>query len=290
MATNLLVLSGRKQLNMIYRPRAFAMMAFGFAGLLVISRAEPPTKLTPRELFYATPAPPPAAKAPAPAKQSKPSKPVATPGTAPAPKAPDLAAAKPLGLRYSVLKYGSDGAASEVDSDAIFHTGDRIRLRVRVNDPGYLYVAHKGSSGAWQILFPSREMDGGINEVSPGREYDVPGSTRLVFDETPGEERLFIILSRQPELQLDRIIYDLDRSAQPLEDKRGKTLVAEARIPDDSIGRFRMTARDLVFEKVDGARPAPIHAGGKAETAVYVVNASGAKDARLVADVTLKHR
>lgn len=271
------------------RPRLAVFAAFGLAALFT-SRAEPPTKLTPRELFYSTPVQPPPAKVQAPAKPAKSSKPAAAPGAAQTPKPPAQAAARPLGLRYSIVKYGPDGSVNEVDSDSVFHTGDRIRLRVRVNDAGYLYVAHKGSSGAWQILFPSKDLDGGINEVLPGREYDVPGSTRLVFDETPGEERLFIILARQPESQLDRIIYDLDRAPQPLEDRRAKTLIAEARIPDSSIGKLRMTARDLVFEKVDNSRPAALPQGAKAETAVYVVNASGAKDSRVVADVTLKHR
>lgn len=274
---------------MRYRPKMAVFAALGLAGL-VTSRAEPPTKLTPRELFYSTPAPPLSAQDAAPAKPAKPSRRAAAPGAAQTPKPPERAAARPLGLRYSIVKYGPDGSAIEVDSDSTFHTGDRIRLRVRVNEAGYLYVAHKGSSGAWQILFPSKDLDGGINEVLPGREYDVPGGARLVFDETPGEERLFIILARQPESQLDRIIYDLDRAPQPLEDKRAKTLIAEARIPDSSIGKLRMTARDLVFEKVDSSRPAPLPSGAKAETAVYVVNASGAKDSRVVADVTLKHR
>lgn len=291
MATNLLYSSGRKLVDMRYRAKLAALAAFGLAGL-IMSRAEPPTKLTPRELFYATPAPLPAAKAPPAAKSAKRNrtpKPAAGAVAAQTPEPSMAVAAGPLGLRYSIVKYGPDGAAREVDSATTFHSGDRIRLRVRVNDSGYLYIAHRGSSGAWQILFPNKELDGGLNQVSAGREYDVPGTTRLVFDDTPGEERIFIVLARRPELQLDRLIYDLDGGVQPSEHQRRKVLLAEARIPDSSIGSLRMTARDLVFEKVDSSRPAPVQAGGKPETAVYVVNAGGASDARVVAELTLKH-
>jgi hypothetical protein len=195
-----------------------------------------------------------------------------------------------LGLRYSILKYAADGTSEEVDADSVFHTGDLIRLRIRVNEQAHLYVAHKGSSGSWRVLFPAAEHEKGDNAVYPGREYDLPGRTRLIFDETPGEERIFLILSRQPELQIDRIIYELDKAGEPAESKAPKTLVAQAHIPDETITRTKMASRDLVFEKVDSSRPAPEQAGGRRETAVYVVNASRTQDARLVADITLKHR
>jgi hypothetical protein len=161
---------------------------------------------------------------------------------------------------------------------------------VAVNETGYLYVAHKGSSGAWRMLFPSEELDGGSNAVVPGREYDLPGRTRLVFDETPGVERIFVILARQPEAQMDRIIYELDQKGQPAREAAPKTLIAAARIPDSAVAGARMAARDLIFEKVDPSKPAPPQAGGRRETAVYIVNASFAKDARLVADIALNHR
>lgn len=199
-------------------------------------------------------------------------------------------ALRALGLRYSILKYDSSGAAEETDTDSVFRTGDRIRLRVSVNEPGYLYVAHKGSSGSWRMLFPSEELDGGSNAVVPGREYDLPGRTRLVFDETPGEERIFVVLSRTPEQQMDRLIYDLDQKGAPARKDAPKTLLAEAKIPDSMISSTRMAARDLVFEKVDSSKPAPSNAGGRRENAVYVVNASASKDARLVTDIRLNHR
>jgi hypothetical protein len=44
-------------------------------------------------------------------------------------------------------------------------------------------------------------------------------------------------------------------------------------------------SRDLIVEKVDPATP-----GDKKETAVYVVNATGSDDARVVADLHLVHQ
>ncbi len=70
----------------------------------------------------------------------------------------------PLGVRYTILK--REGADSvEVAPDAVFRSGDRIRLRVEVNGSGYLYIVHRGSSGVWKPLFPSPETAGGDNRV-----------------------------------------------------------------------------------------------------------------------------
>ena len=57
-----------------------------------------------------------------------------------------------------------------------------------------------------------------------------------------------------------------------------------------TVGTLRTAySRDLVIEKVDdnsvSSSPAP-----KKETAVYVVNPSGSRDSRLVADLELVHR
>jgi hypothetical protein len=66
-------------------------------------------------------------------------------------------------------------------------------------------------------------------------------------------------------------------------------LMEQASVNDDVVTRLRqdLSARDLVFEKVDSS------SGGKdvkAENAAYVVNPSTAPDARLVVDVRLTHK
>lgn len=212
------------------------------------------------------------------------------------------ASARPLGLRYSILKYAGDQDYMEVDPDLVFRSGDRIRLRLQVNDPAYLYIVMKGSSGNWRVLFPSPEYDSGSNRVLPGRDYDIPSRTRFVFDETPGEEKLFFVVSRQPENDLDKLIYELDQpsstakpAAAPPATKPVKTMMAmnTINVSDDLVGQLRgkVIARDLVFEKVDEKTAPPAAAGVPAkEKAVYVVNPSTGSESRLVVDLSLRHR
>lgn len=277
-----------------------------------------------RELFYTpppdssvkvqTPAPVTAAAPAAPAPKTLAKKtPAKRPGsstgsTQSAPMqavADNSSALVPLGMRYSVLKRNAAGTYQEVDADTTFHSGDRIRLEAQANSTGYLYVVAQGSSGNWQVLFPSREVSNGSNLVHRGETRLVPGGNQgqFVFDQQAGAEKLFFVLSRQPEQSLEKLIYSMGGQTAPADPAvvkpaalPNRVLMAQATIGDDVISRIRgqVTARDLVFEKVDnekvvGANERPAAGDVKMETAAYVVSRNTAPDARLVVDLKLKH-
>jgi hypothetical protein len=240
-----------------------------------------------RELFYtpppdATPQKPPSKKSVAAKQQTAPTK-----TTVPVVNA----ASVPLGLRYSVMKLDASGKFGEVDQDATFHSGDRIRLTVDTNTSGYLYVVMQGSSGSWRLLFPSADVDGGNNRIEKGSTQQIPSGEkgRFVFDEQSGTEKLFLVLARRPETDLDKLIYSITGTSAADGDRK---LVAGAKIGGDVVSRLRdaVKSRDLVFEKVDEMS---LKYDGtndvKTEKATYVVNPSRGDDARLVVDVALKH-
>ena len=248
-------------------------------GLL---QAQEPT-LKARELFYT---PPPDAAKPGPTSTPAPKAPEAKAATKTVAKSTTksethtLSASVPLGLRYAVLKRDENGQYNEIDPDTSFRSGDRIRLKVDANTSGYLYVVMRGSSGTWKLLFPSAEVAGGSNHVSKGESRQIPSGERgqFVFDEQAGNEKLFIVLTRQPEPDLDKLIYSMGGTVT----KDGsRSLVTQASLGDDVVSKLRnqVNSRDLVFEKVDST-----------ENAAYVVNPSSAPDARLVVDIALKHK
>jgi Domain of unknown function (DUF4384) len=249
-------------------------------GLL---QAQEPT-LKARELFY-TP-PPDAAKPASTPKAPETKAPEVKPVTKTVAKSTTksethtLSASVPLGLRYAVLRRDASGQYDEVDPDTSFRSGDRIRLKVDSNTSGYLYVVMRGSSGTWKLLFPSTEVAGGSNLVRKGESRQIPSGERgqFVFDEQAGNEKLFIVLTRQPEPDLDKLIYSMGGTVT----KDGsRSLVTQASLGDDVVSKLRnqVNSRDLVFEKVDST-----------ENAAYVVNPSSAPDARLVVDIALKHK
>ena len=196
-----------------------------------------------------------------------------------------------LGLKYSILR--RDGAEMvEVAPDTVFHAGDRIQFNVQTNCPGYLYIVSQGSSGTWKPMFPSPEVENGDNHVDGWRSYTMPPGARILFDEQTGAEKVFLVFSREPEPDLEALIYSLQAKPQPAaapsEQPAPKQLLVASNlnIGDATVGRLRSAyARDLVIEKVD-----PSTAGERKEYAVYVVNPSGSADSRVVADLRLEHK
>lgn len=186
-----------------------------------------------------------------------------------------------LGLRYSILKRGADGQFYETPPNSVFRAGDRIRLSLESNHKGYLYIVQQGSTGTWSPLFPTAEINGGNNLVEAGQPYVIPSGRgqSFVMDEHAGEESVFILLTREPEPNLDKLVISLRQS-------NGANTTAA--IQDDLISKIRdqVQARDLVFTKVDDSQ------GPDKEKAVYVVNAGASSnpDSRVVVDVKLNHR
>jgi hypothetical protein len=172
---------------------------------------------------------------------------------------------------------------------------------VEANNPGYLYIINQGSSGTWKPIFPSSEVENGNNRVESLHAYTLPSEEhRMVFDETAGAEKLFVILSRQPEPDLEKMIYSLqgkpaagaesgsrpDKSDEPAQAPKQLIVASNRNIDNDTVGRMRQAyARDLIIEKVTPATP-----GEKKETAVYVVNPTGSSSSRVVADLSLVHQ
>ena len=162
------------------------------------------------------------------------------------------------GMRYRILRSGSDGGALEVDPDTIFRTGDRIRFVFEPNIDGFLYVVQQGSSGRWSVLLPHPLINGGQNAVTRFQAVSIPPEGWFRFDDTPGSERVFIYLSRRP-------ISTLPWGGGP---------VASAQTVDQpTVVELEKTvrSRDLVFEK-EGAP-------GASAQAAYVVNQGATGDA-----------
>ncbi len=184
----------------------------------------------------------------------------------------------------------------EVAATSDFHAGDKIQLKVEANIPGYLYIIAQGSSGTWKPMFPSPEVEDGNNRVDGWRAYTMPPRSVMTFDEQKGTEKMFIILSREPEPDLEAMIYSLQGGAATQKvttpdvpvapAQRHLVQYASANIQDSVVGKLRQTySRDLIIEKVDPNTP-----GDRKETAVYVVNPTGSTSSRVVADLSLVHQ
>lgn len=297
--------------RMVEEKPMFQSMNVSFLAVLLaagVLSAQTEHKLTARELFYTpvamttTPAQPPAKKAPvkseAPAKvapkvtKKAAAQPVSQAGTI----LTSVASYPPLGLRCSLLKRSDSGRYDEVDAGTVFHSGDKLKVVVKANDAGYLYVISRGPSGTWMVQFPSPDIDGGNNRIGRDLDYTVPPGGRFNFTDEAGEEKLFIVLSRVPAQDLEKLIYSLGSgkapapaSVEPPAKPEKALMMASNRPPigDPMVNRLRseLISRDLVFEKVDDETP-----GDRKEKAVYVASPDRTENARVVVDLTLKHQ
>jgi len=99
------------------------------------------------------------------------------------------------GLSYWIERIGRD-SLQRVTSSTVFHDGDRIRLHLRTNHTGYLYVVAQGTSGRSAYLFPSKT--GESEYIEANRNYDIPAQGYITFDNHPGKEVMWLFLSKQP--------------------------------------------------------------------------------------------
>jgi hypothetical protein len=170
-----------------------------------------------------------------------------------APGAPASGTGVNPGLKYRLTQKLATGEEIDVDPETAFRSGQGVRFTFESNVDGFLYVIQEGSSGRWTLLFPHPDVNGGSHAVGRRRQVSVPENGWFMFDETPGTERLFVFLSREPGSQLPGL-------NQPL-----SALQAISPSIVDALGQT-IRPRDLVFEK-DKAPP-----GAKTGQATYVVN------------------
>ncbi len=265
---------------MVERTLVWAAVLVAVACASIV--AQDVKELTARELFYGVNS----SKKPVPAPRKGPSQNPKTPtrvadASKTEQKGPVLVTAyAPLGLRYSVLKRTAPGQFDETDANTTFHSGDGIRVSIESNEDAFLYIVNKGSSGTWSVLFPSPDINHGSNRLPAHRRIEVPAEGQFTFVDEPGEERLFFVLSRPPEADLEQLISSLSRRDQ-LKD------IAVYSISDEFVEKVRsgVFARDLIFEKVHGEEQS-----ASKEQATYIVNVNDSESSRVVADLSLQHR
>jgi hypothetical protein len=200
-----------------------------------------------------------------------------------------------LGIRYNLVRVdASTGESYAVDADRVFSAGECFAVEVASNRSGYLYVLAKQSSGDWMPLLPSPAMKNESNVIDPGETVRIPRRHCFQITNPPGDEELFVVLSRDPS-DIYNLHQDIERPAAPAAPKAtGSEFpnepmeVADARGVNTEVTRLadRFATRDIVIVKVgDESAQArePAHA-------VYVVNSSSKPASDIVAHIFVHHR
>ena len=97
----------------------------------------------------------------------------------------------PLGLRYSILRRDAGGQFSAIEPDTVLQPGDAIRLSVEANRRGYISVLRPGAAGVPQM------------RIEPSTRYLLPSEGAITLGQQPGQEKLLLVFSREPQAELD---------------------------------------------------------------------------------------
>ncbi len=110
-----------------------------------------------------------------------------------------------IGLGMTLFTRDSNGLAVRVDPEHVFQKGDRVRVLLETNTDGYLYIFNTTNDGPVSMIYPDAQLDEAGNYIKAHIPWEIPSSAAdeerlrwLVFDENPGTERLYFVLTREP--------------------------------------------------------------------------------------------
>lgn len=178
---------------------------------------------------------------------------------------PEPGSQKILGLSYWIELEGPKGQpGTQVTSQRIFRSGERIRLHFRSNAEGQIALLQLGSSGNASFLFP--DVEKGLTDTSLAADEDrvLPAaSTWFTFDNHPGTERLLAVFAKS-KADVDSL------SVGPAMDSKATEAVLQT-------AEKQRGSKDLIIETE--TRKA-------AEIGTYGVNRSGKP---VILEIELKH-
>jgi hypothetical protein len=94
-----------------------------------------------------------------------------------------------IGIAYKIARI-EDGFPNVVSSAHTFASGDRLKLYITPNGPGYIAIVNIGPTGTRHVL---------MHEQVNGKEMiEVPRKGSMVMVGKPGTEKLVIMLSKGP--------------------------------------------------------------------------------------------
>lgn len=175
-------------------------------------------------------------------------------------------------IKVSVERQDAAGWRA-VNPATVFGAGDRLRFRVSASFPGYLYVTDRGTSGSYDLLFPTSDA-GSDNRIAASKDYTVParqGWFRVAGPE--GHDIIYWVLSP---VELGRQYRPLPSAPLPssapppairtrcdddIFKARGECIDASAgmkpvqpgeKLPENLNGAAAGNSRDLVFTEEQG--------------------------------------
>lgn len=134
------------------------------------------------------------------------------------------------------------GQKTNVLPDYEFKSGDKVKIIYTTNIDCFVYWLSQGTSGQYVMLFPNAKT-GADNWITKNKEQIIPVSGTFKFDETPGVEKILLVMSPVK-------VPELEQAAKEAMVKGGKLDASSGNVGAVvASNQSKRQTRDLVFEE-----------------------------------------
>jgi serine/threonine protein kinase len=114
-------------------------------------------------------------------------------------------------MKVSLVRRDKRGNEEAVSPETRFYNGDSVRIRIRADQNGFLYILSRGSSGKVSMLYPDQRIQGGNNRIVKENIVSIPTDRGwYVFNDAPGTEMFYLVFA---ENKTERLISELENAA-----------------------------------------------------------------------------
>lgn len=116
-----------------------------------------------------------------------------------------------LAAQLRLLNVDKEGKESEVNPIAAFTTNDRLRMSIKANQTGYLYVIRQASPETdGEIIFPTTLVNNGSNLVKANVEYVLPRNCPAEYVQNPRDCALTLFPYEESPQEFFTLIFTRD--------------------------------------------------------------------------------
>jgi Domain of unknown function (DUF4384) len=165
---------------------------------------------------------------------------------------------------------GTNRTLVRITEDTKLKTGDQIKLLAQLEQPGFLYVIHRGPDNEITLLAPADLKQG----LPVGIPYFMPkGASWFELDKNPGDETVYVLASTQRLESLESLLQRYSSAPAAGKASAATDIVSEIR-------KLRTQNRDATTQA-----ERPVMIGGN----VRSLNTAGAPDISTIAvEITAK--
>lgn len=172
-----------------------------------------------------------------------------------------------MALQLTLLLVNKDGSESEVNPQATFTPNDRLRLSVKANQRGFLYIIRQKSPEAdGEIIFPSKLVNNGNNLVSANYEYVLPTNCPKNIIPNQRDCALMLFPYKESPQEFFTLIFSRDRLVGLPDDVKNTSVSVESLM---SSGKMKASS---LINLIDDSKQDLIAQTGDTPFAVRIVN------------------